>query len=224
MGFDTLLLDIEGTVCPISFVKDVLFPHFAAEVPAIVQSTDATIVEILSNFQINDPVKLQQHILDLVARDVKDATLKQLQGHVWATGYQSGQIKAPVYKDAIDLIKRKSKIFIYSSGSVKAQKLLFEFVADPSDYTKSIDLRPFIHGYFDINTSGKKIEEQSYKNILESIEMTQNPEQVLFLSDNPLELDAAKKAGLTVGLAIREGNAIVDNKSDYENYLDFSQL
>lgn len=223
-NYDTVLLDIEGTVCPISFVKDVLFPYFTAQVPNVVESNDASVVSLLNQFPVSkgDQDKLKSYILDLVARDVKDPTLKQLQGHVWDQGYRSGEIKAPVYDDAIDLIKRKKNVYIYSSGSVKAQKLLFEYVQDPNDKAKSIDLKPYIKGYFDINTSGKKNEVQSYKNILGDIHTEGS--QVLFLSDNPLELDAAKEAGLSVGLAIREGNAKVSNASDYDNYTIFTKL
>lgn len=220
-----LLLDIEGTVCPISFVKDQLFPYFAKQVPQIVQnidSQDVVIKELLSKFQLDDKDALIKHILGLVEADIKDPILKQLQGYIWAEGYRSGKIKAPVYADAIDLIKRSPHVYIYSSGSVKAQKLLFGYVAD--DNESSMDLNSYIKGYFDINTSGIKIDSSSYVNILKDIGMIEHPEQVLFLSDNPKELDAAKQANVTTGLAIREGNAPVPNVEDYTTYTDFANL
>ncbi|CAL9738143.1 enolase-phosphatase E1 [Monosporozyma servazzii] len=224
---NTFLLDIEGTVCPISFVKDTLFPYFVSQLPQLIEqrgSNDSKIDDVLNSFEIADNTQLQQHILDLVARDVKDSKLKALQGFVWQQGYMDGSIKAPIYKDAIDLISNpQNNIYIYSSGSVKAQKLLFQYSCDIDDIEKkAINLIPFIKGYFDITTSGPKIESQSYTNILNDIKVKN--EDVLFLSDNPLELDAAKKCNINVGLALRPGNNFVPNKQDYTNYTTFENL
>lgn len=225
MNYSALVLDIEGTVCPISFVKDTLFPYFVEKVPIIVQNIEQQsniVKDIISQFNVEDKYALAKHILGLVAADIKDPTLKQLQGFIWAEGYNSGEIKAPVYPDAIDLIRRHNNVYIYSSGSVKAQKLLFGHVADSNG--KSIDINSEIKGYFDINTSGAKVESSSYVNILKDINMETTPEKILFLSDNPKELDAAKEAGLITGLAIREGNAPVPNINDYTGYKNYSTL
>lgn len=224
-NYSTYLLDIEGTVCPISFVKETLFPYFTKKVPQLVQqdTRDSPVSNILSQFHIDDKEQLQAHILELVVKDVKDPILKQLQGYVWAQGYESGQIKAPVYADAIDFIKRKKRVFIYSSGSVKAQKLLFGYVQDPNAPAHdSLDLNSYIDGYFDINTSGKKTETQSYANILRDIGAKAS--EVLFLSDNPLELDAAAGVGIATGLASRPGNAPVPDGQKYQVYKDFETL
>ncbi|CCD25808.2 putative acireductone synthase UTR4 NDAI_0G00320 [Naumovozyma dairenensis CBS 421] len=231
MTYQVYLLDIEGTVCPIAFVKDVLFPYFASQVPLLTHSKDGKIIELLSQFGIENDDELTKHILDLVNRDVKDSILKNLQGHVWAKGYETGEIKAPIYSDAIQFIERygdvsgckETKIYIYSSGSVKAQKLLFAHV-EGGDSKEVLDLQPYINGYFDINTSGKKTEIQSYVNILKDINMVEAPEKVLFLSDNPLELDAAKIAGISTGLALRPGNVPVPNMDKYSQYSEFSSL
>ncbi|CCE63813.1 hypothetical protein TPHA_0F03320 [Tetrapisispora phaffii CBS 4417] len=206
------ILDIEGTVCPISFVKSELFPYFLeqlADVILNVHKQDATIQGIVAKFGITDSTALLVHIRRLVEADVKDPVLKELQGYVWSRGYHSGDIKAPVYPDAIGFIKDpRNKIYIYSSGSVKAQKLLFRFVKDAD--TGTVDLTPHILGYYDITTSGRKIDPQSYRNIvsdINSIESTNNRESTfLFLSDNTLEIDAANEAGLSTRLVIREGN------------------
>lgn len=219
MSFKALLLDIEGTVCPIAFVKDVLFPFFCSKVSVLLQSNDPEVKRLLAQFPAQD--NLQEYIQDLVARDVKDPILKQLQGHVWAQGYYNGEIKAPVYKDAIELIKRKPEVYIYSSGSVKAQKLLFGHVEDPSS-TKSIDLQPFIKSFFDINTSGKKTEPESYQKILQNI--GKQPDDVLFISDNILELDAASQVGLETILAVRPGNPPVTDIKNYTILEDYSTL
>lgn len=62
---------------------------------------------------------------------------------------------------------------IYSSGSIKAQKLLF-------GQTEFGDLLPYISGHFD-TTSGHKQETQSYINI--SNDLACDPSDILFLTD-----------------------------------------
>lgn len=227
MVYSAVVLDIEGTVCPIAFVKEVLFPYFVAQVPELVESQDPNVVDLLLQFpKEKRGHSLSEYILDLVARDVKDPVLKQLQGHVWAQGYYSGKIKAPVYDDAVEYIERTSDVYIYSSGSVKAQKLLFGHVQDPSNALgKHIDLQPFIKDYFDINTSGKKTESQSYENILKDIGISiDDVGKVLFISDNPLELDAASSVGISTILALRPGNAPVHHIEKYRAVENFSKL
>lgn len=221
MSFETLLLDIEGTVCPISFVKEVLFPYFGRKVPFLLRSNDQGIIDLLTQFPEDKKECWIDYVLDLVKRDVKDPVLKQLQGYVWAQGYESGEIKAPVYPDAIDLIKRTKDVYIYSSGSVKAQKLLFGHVENP-DGGESLDLQPFIKGYFDINTSGRKIEAQSYLNILK--EIGKDADKVLFISDNEFELDAARAAGMSTLLAVRPGNGPLMGTHEYKVVKDYSEL
>lgn len=213
------LLDIEGTVCPISFVKDILFPYFLKQVGELAKTSDEERLKVLDGFGIGrEAGVLEQHMRELVANDVKDATLKRLQGEVWEEGYAKGEIKAPLYEDAIEFIKRKCpEVFIYSSGSVKAQKLLFSYVVG------GIDMRKYISGYFDINTSGKKTEVESYKNILQALEVSDGGE-VTFLSDNVKELDAAKAAGMNTVLAVRPGNAVVENLDAYRWVTEFSEL
>ena len=67
------------------------------------------------------------------------------------------------------------KIYIYSSGSVQAQKLLFE---------KSLagDLLKFIDGHFD-TAVGPKQEATSYTAIIEKIDC--KADDILFLTDIP---------------------------------------
>lgn len=225
MSASVYLLDIEGTVCPISFVKDVLFPYFSAKVPSLINSDDDSIKSVLAQFpQHGNPQALQAHLQSLVDNDVKDPILKQLQGTVWAKGYTSGEIKAPVYKDAIEFMKRKDNVYIYSSGSVQAQKLLFGYVANPNESESdgsSLDLNPLIKGYFDINTSGKKMESSSYEKIVSQIGV--KADQVLFLSDNVKELEAADAAGLKTLLAVRPGNAVQENPG-FQTVEDFHVL
>ncbi|CAH00039.1 putative acireductone synthase UTR4 [Kluyveromyces lactis] len=215
------ILDIEGTVCPISFVKDTLYPFFLKQVESLVKTNDPTLQNLLAQFPVpQDASSLHEHIESLVNNDIKDSVLKQLQGYIWEQGYKSGEIKAPVYPDAIDFIQRHApNVYIYSSGSVKAQILLFQHVEGDIDLTKSIA------GYFDINTSGKKTEPQSYTNILKSIGVPpSSASDVVFISDNDKELDAALDVGISTILALRPGNNPVSNAEKYKALNNFSSI
>jgi len=147
------------------------------------------------------------HNLDAIVRalhewsdcDVKVTPLKELQGMIWKEGFESGEIRAPLYDDAVDAMRRYRacgvRLFIYSSGSIAAQKLLF-------GHAVAGDLRALFEGYFD-TTIGPKRESASYRRIAQTIGLP--PERVVFFSDHPLELDAARAAGMqTMQLARAE--------------------
>lgn len=240
MTIDTIILDIEGTVCPISFVKDTLFPYFIAKLPAELAKfdyplnqvgSDNPIINILDNLPSNITESAQSvydYLKNLVDSDIKDPVLKSLQGLIWTQGYDSGELKAPIYPDSIEFIEsfpnRKRKIFIYSSGSIGAQKLLFGHVDNGTD--KSIDLNKKLSGYFDITTAGHKTAYTSYSKILKEIGKEDDPQSVLFLSDNVDEVKAALKAGIESYIVIRPGNAPIsdDDKLKYKTITAMSQL
>jgi enolase-phosphatase E1 len=138
-------------------------------------------------------------------QDRKSTALKSLQGKIWEAGYLSGRLLAQVYPDVPAAFKRWQKqeknIYIYSSGSVLAQKLLFA-------HTSEGDLSGYINNYFDTTTGAKKAQ-ASYRSIAENIGLP--AEQVLFLSDVSAELDAARNAGMQTILCVRPGNAEVDS-------------
>lgn len=205
-----VLLDIEGTVCPISFVKDVLFPYALKVLPGTIKAQwdspefkkyrDAFPAEYSS-----DSDAFQTHVIDLVSRDVKASYLKSLQGYLWEEGYKSGDLKAPLFPDVpLNVSKwhdKGVKIMIYSSGSVPAQKLLFKHTnAEPSSLTF------LISDWFDTVNAGLKTETSSYEIIA-----SKHPEfpasQWLFLSDNVNEVDAALKVGMQSVVVQRSGNA-----------------
>ncbi|KAI5457895.1 UTR4 protein [Mariannaea sp. PMI_226] len=207
---DVFVFDIEGTVCPISFVKDVLFPFALQALPKVLDrewdSPDfAQYRNAFPEEYRNSRADLEAHVRDLVARDVKASYLKALQGHLWQQGYASGEIRAPLFPDVAPFFNTAQaagkKIIIYSSGSVPAQKLLFGHTnGEPSD------LKPLISGWFDTVNAGPKTEESSYVKILESCPDV-SPDRWLFLSDNILEVDAAVKSGMRSLPVVRPGNA-----------------
>ncbi|PHH80013.1 hypothetical protein CDD80_3142 [Ophiocordyceps camponoti-rufipedis] len=209
-SFDVLLLDIEGTVCPVSFVHDVLFPFALDVLPGHLQHQwdspgFASYRQAFPESVRDDRDAFESHVRHLMARDIKAPYLKALQGFLWLQGYQSGQLEAPVYPDVAPFVKSAhaagKTIMIYSSGSVSAQKLFFSHTsADPSD------LSPYISEWFDTVNAGPKTEPASYKAILASRPHVQ-PSRWLFLSDNMLEVKAALASGMQSLPVVRPGNA-----------------
>lgn len=104
-------------------------------------------------------------LLQWIAEDRKATPLKALQGMVWAQGYRDGQLKGHVYPDAVQALRewkaRGLDLYVYSSGSIQAQKLIF-------GCSEAGDLGPLFSGYFD-TTSGPKRESASYARIAGAI-------------------------------------------------------
>jgi enolase-phosphatase E1 len=239
-----IVLDIEGTVCPISFVKDVLFPYAIEEMNRLVPNlqfpidlnTESPLLPYLEKFPeetVTNADTLLDHVKDLTAKDLKIGYWKALQGHLWTSGYESGKIKAPIYKDALfkmpqwaeQLAVREGKnpkagVYIYSSGSVAAQKMIFGYCAGEKD--EVIDLNKHLKGYYDTSNAGPKTESKSYEIISDSIGI--KPRNLLFFSDNVKEIEAAKAAGWHTRLTVRPGNAKVDNLEDYEVVYNFDNI
>lgn len=146
----------------------------------------------------------EAHVRDLIARDVKAPYLKALQGHLWQHGYDTGELKAPLFPDVPAFIASShsagKKIMIYSSGSVQAQKLLFGHTN-----AESSDMQPLISGWFDTVNAGPKKDVASYRAIL-SRHPEVDPARWLFLSDNLQEVEAALQSGMRSLPVVRPGN------------------
>lgn len=106
-------------------------------------------------------------------------------GYLWQTGYTSGAYSTPLFPDVAPTLRRwhssNKKIAIYSSGSVFAQKLLFQHVKDDGS-TKDLSYLIDHQGWFDTLNAGPKTEKGSYELIARTLEM--EVAEVLFLSDN----------------------------------------
>lgn len=204
-----VLTDIEGTTSSISFVHDVLFPYASEHLPGFIRAQyqdNPAVAEQLDS--VADQSGVAREDIDGLIRvlqawineDRKETALKALQGMVWQQGYQQGELKGHIYPDAADYLQRWHdrglRLFVYSSGSVKAQKLIFGFTTE-GDFT------PFFSGYFDTRIGGKK-EADSYRNIL--AELGVEASTVLFLSDVEAELEAAEQAGMQTAWLVREGD------------------
>jgi len=231
MGVAVVMLDIEGTVCPISFVKEVLFPYALSSLEEILPSQwdDPSFTPYRDAFPLphrTSPSVFLDHVKDLMARDLKIAYLKNLQGWLWVRGYESGELKCPLFPDVYPAMQRwheeGKKIVIYSSGSVAAQKLLFQY----TDTEPDADLRPLISDYFDTVNAGLKQEKGSYSKIFETQNHSVEVEKWLFLSDRPEEVKAAKEAGMQSLVVVREGNARLSEEDEekYQKIKSFDEL
>ena len=190
-----ILLDIEGTTSSIAFVTQTLFPYARERIPVWVPTHREELASLLGAMPPGDPV---QTLLDWMEVDAKETTLKEIQGRIWREGYAAGDLHGHVYPDTPDALKRWTdaglKVFIYSSGSIEAQKLIF-------GHSVAGDLTPNLSGYFD-TTTGPKRETDSYHKIAEAIDLP--PGSILFVSDIKAETDAAKAAGLQTRLIDRD--------------------
>jgi enolase-phosphatase E1 len=205
-----VVTDIEGTTTDIAFVHDVLFPyareHMAAflrdhaHVPAVREQILATAK--LANLDPADLNAVSRCLLDWIAQDRKFMPLKALQGMIWKTGYRTGAFTGHVYADAHHALKiwhaQGIPLYVYSSGSVGAQKLLYGH----SDFG---DMSAWFEGYFDTQVGGKR-ETASYETIAKAIAQPAN--HILFLSDVVEELDAAHAAGWQCLQLLRNPNMV----------------
>ena len=195
-----ILTDIEGTTTRISFVHDVLFPYARTRLPAFLQThaanpeVAACLAEIARLAPATPPVRA---LLEWMDRDAKITPLKTLQGLIWAEGYANGTLQSDLYPDVAPALRRwhavGTRLFVYSSGSVPAQKLLFA-------HSPAGDLTPLFDGFFDTRIGAKR-EAPSYTAIATATAMP--PSAILFLSDVPAELDAAAAAGMLVCQLVR---------------------
>ncbi|KIW26375.1 2,3-diketo-5-methylthio-1-phosphopentane phosphatase [Cladophialophora immunda] len=240
-----VLLDIEGTICPITFVKDTLFPYALKALPDVLASKwdDPTFVSYRDAFPepaASSPEAFEAHVRDLTERDVKIAYLKNLQGYLWENGYQTHVYSTPVYPDVLSFLEMWSspttsgvgndaskEISIYSSGSIFAQKLLFQHIKDPSspdDPEAVLDKRDIIKAWFDTTNAGLKQEASSYAKI--AAELGKDPKEILFLSDNVNEVRAAIHAGMKAAVVDRPGNAPLSDteRDEFEVLESFEQI
>jgi enolase-phosphatase E1 len=227
-----ILLDVEGTTSSIAFVYDVLFAHAKTRVgdflvgrrddPAVHAAATGIAAAVgLTGVDLADPgsaARVAHAAIDLMNRDVKDTSLKALQGMIWRNGFESGEIVAHVYDDVAPAFAQWADsgldVRIYSSGSVEAQKLFFA-------HTAHGDLTRFLRGHYD-TTTGHKRERESYARI--AADMGLEPRAILFVSDVGEELDAARAAGMATALAVRPGNRPAGGLFDHDSVASFAEI
>lgn len=213
MSARAIVVDIEGTTTDIAFVHRVLFPIARDAMPRFIREhagdpEHAASIEAVRGAVAKErggdagSVSLEDVIAKLIAfidADVKDTALKAIQGAIWREAYEAGEIRSHVYDDVEPAFRRfrdaGAPIYVFSSGSIEAQRLLFA-------NTVAGDLTPYLAGYFD-TTTGPKKEPESYARIAAAIGRA--PGEVLFLSDVLAELDAARAAGMSTLWITRPG-------------------
>jgi len=198
MAVKAVVTDIEGTTTPIEFVHEVLFPYARERLAAFceAQAGSPDVAGALAEarelagepgLDLKGTVAL---LLQWMAEDRKAGPLKYLQGLIWRDGYEAGVLKGQVYEDVPGELRRWRerglRLYVYSSGSVAAQKLIF-------GYSDRGDLTPLFDGYFDTGV-GAKVESASYDAIARQTGFA--PGEMLFLSDHPGEIAASREAGL----------------------------
>ena len=218
-----ILTDIEGTTSSLSFVKDVLFPYAREHIGDYVRShagcgsIDSQLDDIRreagEDLDIEGVVAMLEKWID---EDRKITPLKSLQGLLWETGYQQGDFSGHVYPDARDALEYWKEqgidLYVYSSGSVHAQKLLF-------GHTAFGDLNGLFSGYFDTRI-GAKADPQSYRRI--AGELGIDAAEILFLSDIEAELDAAREAGMQTAWLVR--GRVPDAGASHPQAADFGDI
>ncbi|XP_037121187.1 enolase-phosphatase E1 [Syngnathus acus] len=243
-----LLLDIEGTTTPITFVKDILFPYIREHLEDYLsahweedeckqdvhllkkqieedmrQNRACPVHAVDQTVHTDEEKAIREVVSDVLwqmAADRKSTALKRLQGHMWRVAYASGTIKGEIYQDVTPSIRRwrghSLKVFIYSSGSVEAQKLLFSHSVEG-------DVLDLFDGHFD-TAVGAKVDPKSYKRIAERIGCP--PEEITFLTDVTREAKAAEDAGVNTVVVVRPGNTELTDEeaAHYHVITSFGQL
>lgn len=218
-----IVTDIEGTTSSLSFVKEVLFPYAREHIGDYVRghAEQGKMTALLDDVrrEAGEDLDLEGVITQLeqwIDQDRKIPALKTLQGLLWEAGYQQGDFQGHIYEDAKQKLEQWQRegirLFVYSSGSVYAQKLLF-------GHTKYGDLNTLFNGYFDTQV-GAKTETASYQKIINAVGC--EADEVLFLSDIEAELDAARAAGMQTIWLVRD--SAPDKKATHLQVKDFNDI
>lgn len=218
-----VLTDIEGTISSLAFVKEVLFPYARERMADFVQAhghekavrSQLDVVSVVAGRALSDEEVVSQ-LIRWIDQDRKITPLKALQGIIWDEGFRQGDFVGHIYEDAVRHLRQWHaagvRLYVFSSGSVQAQKLLF-------GHTAYGDLTPLFSGFFDTNV-GAKQEPESYRHIAAEIGLA--PASILFLSDIGAELDAALAAGMSTAWLVREG--ALDGAAAHRQVRDFDSL
>lgn len=230
-GIRAVLLDIEGTTCPVPFVSQVLFPYARerldgflreeADKPALaplIKAIDAAMAAAGDDSSEGATVtpdeagnsgssgnsdlhhRRVRFLQGLIDEDRKLPALKELQGLIWDRGYAGGELRCPLFEDVAPALRAWRaaglELAVYSSGSVKAQQLLYR-------HSNAGDLSPLFSHWFDTST-GAKGEAASYQAIAAALGL--EPRAILFVSDVRAELEAARTAGMATRFSLRQDN------------------
>lgn len=206
MNADWVVLDIEGTLTATSQVHVVLYDYARPRLGPWIDAhgDDPVVADAVARTRklgnLPDTAGTDEVVAVLhgwMAADQKIAPLKTLQGLIWARGYADGDLTTELFADVAPKLRlwrgAGLRLAVFSSGSVAGQVASFSRTTDG-------DLTPLFDRHFDTVNAGPKREAPSYRAIAAALPA--DPGRVVFFSDVPAELDAAREAGWrTVGVA-----------------------
>lgn len=218
-----IVTDIEGTTSSLAFVKEVLFPYARKHIQQYIRdnATRSDVAKLLDDVrkETGKPLDIEAigtQLVQWIDDDKKVTPLKALQGLVWEAGYLNGDFHGHVYEDVVRKLREWHgwgiKLYVYSSGSVHSQKLLFS-------HTAHGDLTPLFSGYFDTNI-GHKRDTASYAAIHSQLALS--PSEILFVSDVKEELDAARDVGMRTFWLVRDGEP--QKNAEHSQVASFDQI
>jgi enolase-phosphatase E1 len=204
----TVVLDIEGTTGAAGYVHGELYdyarPRLGPWIDAHADDPDVAtaVAQTRADAGLPGDAGTEAVVAALHAwmdGDVKATPLKTLQGQIWSAGYAAGELSSHFFDDVVPQLRawhgRGVHLAVFSSGSVASQVPWFR-------HAPAGDLTPLIDGYFDTVNAGPKREVASYDAIAAALGRA--PGELLFLSDLPAELHAAREAGWQV-VGVRRG-------------------
>jgi len=221
-----VLMDIEGTLISVAFVREILFPFAKHRLAAFLHERrhDADVLrwtavcrDAIEHETGTRPAyeALPVILTGWIDQDRKLAGLKALQGMIWDEGYRQRAFVPELYGDVLPALTqwraRGIRLGIYSSGSEQAQQLLFT-------HTNVGDVTSLFEHFFDTSV-GEKQAASSYRTISERIGLP--PHHIFFLSDAERELDAAGLTGFRTAHIVRPGT---DASTRHPVHPDFTDL
>jgi len=213
MTIRCLLMDIEGTITSIAFVREVLFPYAKSRLASFLNThrEDYTVrksaaaclaTAVAENGGHANEAALPAILAKWIDEDRKHPGLKVLQGLIWDEGYRTGAFAPELYEDVLPALlqwqEQDIQLALYSSGSEHAQRLLMA-------HTTEGDLSRLFVEFFDTRV-GSKNDPGSYAKIAGKLGLP--PAAILFLSDSETELDAAAAAALKTLQIVRPGTPV----------------
>lgn len=243
-----VLLDIEGTTCPVSFVSTVLFPYAQEQLQTFLEQhkAEAQLLALTAHLQ-----RSWEGETDPEAREL----LLQASGEQ-ARGAGSTELSPPALLPYLQWLNRQNRkltawkdlqgmIWLegYRNGALKAE--LFEDVAPVLrdwhqqgitlsvyssgsvaaqrllyGHTEDGDLTSLFSHWFDTRI-GLKQATESYQHILNVLDCP--GDAVLFISDGMAELEAASICGIRCLYSVRPGNA-VEASTRFQPVNDFRSI
>ncbi|KAJ1403441.1 putative bifunctional methylthioribulose-1-phosphate dehydratase/enolase-phosphatase E1 [Sesbania bispinosa] len=253
-----VVLDIEGTTTPISFVSEILFPyardnvgrHLLAtyDTPETKEDIKLLRAQVESDLDQGiagavpippDDAGKEEVIAALVANvdamikaDRKITALKELQGHIWQTGYENNELEGIVFDDVPEALEKWHALGIkvpmvgpWVYAGLPSYRLDSGYYPTEEEFlcNTCLPLPATHHILISFILPWNKRETRSYVEISQSLGVDK-PSDILFLTDVVQEATAAKAAGLEVIISIRPGNGPLPENHGFKTIKSFSEI